>query len=76
MSVPDHVHEKLSQQVFELNLERAKLRTLLLDLYVASMLWRDDLPDDEQDRLLTTVLAAAEGRPFEPLGLPFPRARP
>jgi hypothetical protein len=54
--------------------DEAKLRELLTQLYVSSVLWQDRLPDDEQERLLDTVLAAAEGRPFEPLGLPFPRA--
>lgn len=49
------------------------LRQLLLELYVGSVLWRVDLPDSEQVRLLDTVLAAGEGRPFVPLGLPFPR---
>lgn len=50
-----------------------KLRQLLLELYVSGMLWRDDLPAEEQERVLDTVLAAGEGRDFEPLGLPFPR---
>lgn len=29
----------------------------------------------ERARVLDTVLAAAEGRPFEDLGLPFPRPK-
>lgn len=52
--------------------EAAQLRALLLELYVCGVLWQDRLSDGEQERLLDTVLAAAEGRPFEPLGLPFP----
>ena len=54
--------------------EADKLRSLLRELYVSSVLWQDRLPDEEQERLLDTVLAAAEGRPFDLLGLPFPRA--
>lgn len=52
----------------------ANLRQLLLELYVSSTLWSDRLPNGEQERLLDTVLAAGEGRPFIPLGLPFPKA--
>lgn len=48
-------------------------RQLLLELYASGVLFREDLPEAEQIRLLDTVLAAAEGREFEPLGLPFPR---
>jgi hypothetical protein len=54
--------------------EAAQLRALLLELYVCGVLWQDRLPDAEQQRLLDTVLAAAEGRAFEALELPFPRA--
>ncbi len=54
--------------------EATKLRELLLTLYVSGVLWQDQLSDDEQQRLLDTVLAAGEGRDFEPVGLPFPRA--
>ncbi|WP_374572770.1 hypothetical protein [Phenylobacterium sp.] len=50
----------------------AKLRQLLMELYVSSVLFQDELPEAEQARLLDTVLAAAEGREFELLGLPFP----
>ena len=53
--------------------EADKLRGLLMELYASSVLWHDRLPGPEQERLLDTVLAAAEGRPFELLGLPFPR---
>lgn len=53
--------------------EVEKLRQLLLEIYVSGVLIIDDLPEDENVRLLDTVLAAAEGRDFEPLGLPFPR---
>lgn len=49
-----------------------RLRQLLLELYVSGVLWHDDLPNVEQQRLLDTVLAAAEGREFADLGLPFP----
>jgi hypothetical protein len=49
------------------------LRQLLLEIYIAGAI-RDDLPGPEWDRLHTTLIDAAEGRPFEPLGLPFPRS--
>lgn len=49
------------------------LRQLLIELYVsASLGGPQTLLDAEHDRLLTTVLDAGEGRPFRPLGLPFP----
>lgn len=51
----------------------AKLRELLMEIYVSGVLWHDGLPYDEQARLLDTVSAAAEGHEFELLGLPFPR---
>jgi hypothetical protein len=54
--------------------DAAALRALLLELYVSGVLWQDRLPDDEPQRRLDTVLAAAEGRPFDALGLPFPHA--
>jgi hypothetical protein len=53
------------------------LRELLLALYVSGSLLpdaADDVPPEEAARLLDTVMAAAEGRPFTPLGLPFPRS--
>lgn len=49
-----------------------KLRQLLMELYVSSVLWQDQLSGPDQERLLNTVLAAAEGRDFDLLGLPFP----
>lgn len=53
-----------------------KLQQLLMELYVASMLRHDQLNEADQERLLSTVLAAAEGRDFELLGLPFPKDAP
>jgi len=55
--------------------EAEALRELLLAIYVSGALLPDrgDLPESEAARLLDTVLDAAEGRPFTPLGLPFPR---
>lgn len=58
----------------KLNEREAKLQQLLMELYASSMLWRSDLSAAEQNRVLDTVLAAAEGRDFSPLGLPFPRS--
>jgi hypothetical protein len=52
-----------------------RLRELLMELYVSGVLWQDRLSEPDQKRLLDTVLAAAEGRPFEPPGLPFPASR-
>lgn len=51
------------------------LRELLLSIYVSGALLPEigQIPPQEAERLLDTVLAAAEGRPFVPLGLPFPR---
>jgi hypothetical protein len=51
----------------------ARLRELLLQLYVSGCLAPENATPDEEERLLDTVLAAAEGRPFPDLGLPFPR---
>lgn len=54
-----------------------RLRQLLLELYTSGAVYgpdeNDPLPEAERARLLDTVLAAAEGRHFEDLGLPFPR---
>lgn len=50
-----------------------RLRRLLLDIYVASILNPVEASEAEHARLLDIVLDAAEGRPFESLGLPFPR---
>jgi hypothetical protein len=50
-----------------------KLRALLSEIYVSGVLLDDSMPEAENVRLLDTVLAAAEGREFELLGLPFPR---
>jgi len=57
----------------ENNLEN--LRQLLAELYVSANFGSSDqeLSDEEWDRIHNTVLDAAEGRQFEPLGLPFPR---
>lgn len=50
------------------------LRELLLQLYVSSaLLGQERIAPEEEERLLDTVLAAGEGSPFVPLGLPFPR---
>jgi hypothetical protein len=48
------------------------LRQLLLEIYTTGLLWDDGVPESERQRLLDTVLDAAEGRAFKPLGLPFP----
>lgn len=48
------------------------LRQLLRELYVSGAL-RDDLPESECARALDCLLDATEGRPFKPLGLPFPK---
>jgi hypothetical protein len=53
-----------------------KLQELLMELYVAGVLCQDRLNEADQERLLSTVLAAAEGRDFELLGLPFPKDSP
>lgn len=54
-----------------------RLRELLLQLYASGVLTGlPELPTDEETRLLDIVLAAAEGRPFRDLGLPFPRREP
>lgn len=49
-----------------------KLQELLMELYVAGVLWQDWLSEADQQRVLTTVQAAVEGREFELLGLPAP----
>lgn len=49
------------------------LRQLLTEIYVSGSI-REGLPDGEWDRIHTAILDAAEGRPFMPLGLPFPRS--
>ena len=50
-----------------------KLQELLMELYVTGLLCQDRLHEADQERVLSTVLAAAEGRDFELLGLPFPK---
>jgi hypothetical protein len=50
-----------------------RLRQLLLDLYVSGCINPTHVSDAEAKRVLDVVLAAAEGREFEDLGLPFPR---
>jgi hypothetical protein len=50
-----------------------RLRKLLLQLYVSAAINPEAASDAELDRVLDIVFAAAEGRPFPDLGLPFPR---
>lgn len=52
-----------------------RLRRLLEDIYHSGALNPLDASDAEHMRLLDVVLAAAEGRTFDDLGLPFPRQR-
>ena len=55
--------------------EAERLRELLHDLYHSGALNPLDASDAEHMRLLDIVLAAAEGREFDRLGLPFPREK-
>lgn len=51
------------------------LRRLLFEIYHAGVLNPPTASNAEHMRLLDIVLAAAEGRDFEALGLPYPRER-
>ncbi len=52
-----------------------RLRELLHDIYHSGALNPLEASDAEHMRLLDVVLAAAEGREFDALGLPFPRQK-
>jgi hypothetical protein len=52
----------------------ARLRELLLQIYVSGCLMPENASPEEHERLLDIALAAGEGRPFPDLGLPYPRS--
>jgi hypothetical protein len=80
LRMPDHVQrphaaEDASNSSPEKANDAERLRELLHDIYHSGVLNPLEASDAEHMRLLDVVLAAAEGREFDRLGLPFPRQK-